>query len=172
MGNTDRDLVSPPPDMKGEKREVLDWTRDQLGAARLEAMAQLPFSLRAGEANSVLVVHANPQTIDEHLHPTMSEEELAPYLDGVGAEIVAFGHLHTPYIRPVKGTLLVDVSSVGHPKDLDRRSAYTLIEWKDGTRSIAQVRVPYDIEQTIRAFHSCGMPHAEEQAEALLRASY
>jgi predicted phosphodiesterase len=172
MGNTDRDLVSPPTEMKRKKREVLDWTRDQLGEERLRGLAGLQFSIRAGERDAMLVVHANPKTMDEHLQPTMSEEELAPYLEGVDAEIIAFGHLHIPYIRPVAGYLLVDVSSVGHPKDLDLRSAYTIVEWTEGSRSVAQVRVPYNVDHAVHALRTCSMPHAEEEIESLLKASY
>jgi predicted phosphodiesterase len=172
MGNTDRDLVSPPTEMKRKKREVLDWTREQLGEERVQGLAGLPFSIRAGERDGMLVVHANPKTMDEHLQPTMSEEALAPYLEGVDAEIIAFGHLHIPYVRPVSGYLLVDVSSVGHPKDLDRRSVYTIVEWTGGGRSVTQVRVPYNVDRTVHALQTCGMPYADEEIQSLLKASY
>jgi diadenosine tetraphosphatase ApaH/serine/threonine PP2A family protein phosphatase len=75
-------------------------------------------------------------------------------------------------VRPVRGILLVDVSSVGHPKDRDRRAAYTVVEWQGEERSVTQVRVPYDIERTVESLRRSDMPHADEEAEALLQASY
>ena len=174
LGNTDRDIVECPDDLKPHQAEVVRWTREQLGEARLRRLSSLPFSTRfAGEGDdAVLVVHANPLNLDEHLPPTMSEEELRPYLREVDAALLAFGHLHTPYVRPVNGIVLVDVSSVGHPKDRDLRAAYTVISWENERRSIEQVRVPYDVERTVGELRSCGMPHAEEQVASLLKASY
>jgi predicted phosphodiesterase len=174
MGNTDRDIVSPSPSAKSLKRDRVTWTRAALGADRLQQLASLPFSARCERAGTdpVLVVHANPLNMDEHLAPTLSPEALAPYLSGVDANILVFGHLHTPYIRPVDGVILVDVSSVGHPKDRDTRAAYTIITWDGTSRSIEQVRIPYDVEQVVKLLRASDMPGADEQIESLLRASY
>ncbi len=174
MGNTDRDIVSPPESTKQLKRDRVTWTREALGADRLERLASLPFSALCAQegTNDVLVVHANPLNMDEHLPPTLSKSELVPYLRNVRSDIVVFGHLHTPYIRPVDGVLLVDVSSVGHPKDRDRRAAYTIITWDGEGRSIEQVRIPYDLEQTVALLRASDMPGAGEQIESLLKASY
>jgi predicted phosphodiesterase len=173
MGNTDRDIVSPPQ-MKERKRDIVRWTRDQLGPERVRDLGALPFSrfVIEGGAQLAMVVHANPLTMDDHLYPTMSEAELEPYLEPLEAEVLAFGHLHIPYVRPVNGRLLVDVSSVGHPKDLDARAAYTLVEWEAGRRSVTQVRVPYDVDRTVYLMRHGGMPHAEHEVESLLKASY
>jgi diadenosine tetraphosphatase ApaH/serine/threonine PP2A family protein phosphatase len=172
VGNTDQDIVTPAEDETSKHRDLLDWTREQLGPERIAALAELPFALRGGKDSSVLVVHANPRSTDQHLYPTLSEDQLRPYLEGVAEPVLVFGHLHIPYTRPVLGHLLVDVSSVGHPKDLDRRAAYTVIEWQGEARSVRQVRVPYDIGATIAAYRASGMPGAEQEIDSLLRASY
>jgi predicted phosphodiesterase len=173
-GNTDRDIVSPPQTTNQLKLDRVAWTRDALGSERWKHLTALPFSATcAGEQNDeVLVVHANPLNMDEHLPPTLSETKLEPYLRDVTAEIVVFGHLHTPYIRPVNGVLLVDVSSVGHPKDGDHRAAYTIISWDEGRRAVEQVRIPYDLERTVELLRVSDMPGNEEQIESLLKASY
>lgn len=172
MGNTDRDIATAPAGLKRKKAAIMEWTRAQLGPARIVDLASLPFSRRAGPDDALLVVHANPVTMDRHLYPTMTEEELRPFLNGVQAEVIAFGHLHIPYIRPVLDHVLVDVSSVGHPKDHDRRAAFTLFEWNGGARAITQYRVPYDVERTVHQLRTCGMPYGEEEADDLLKASY
>lgn len=174
MGNTDRDVVTSPPEAKGTKRDLIDWTRSQLGESRVRHLAELPFSrtVSLGHRQLALVVHANPLNLDEHLDPTLSAEQLQPYLEGMTAPLLAFGHLHTPYVRPVGGILLVDVSSVGHPKDLDRRAGYTVVEWDGEVRSVNQVRVPYDVERTVDLMRRSGMPRAEKEIASLLKASY
>jgi predicted phosphodiesterase len=174
MGNTDRDIVIPPESAGGLNGDRVTWTREALGADRLERLATLPFSATCAPegADEVLVVHANPLNMDEHLPPTLSAAELAPYLHNVTSDIIVFGHLHTPYVRPVDDVLLIDVSSVGHPKDRDRRAAYTIITWDGERRSIEQVRIPYDLEQAVSLLRRSDMPGAEEQIESLLKASY
>lgn len=174
MGNTDYDIVVTSESAKPLKRERVEWTRHELGAERLDRLAALPFSAVCESAGSetVLVVHANPLNMDVQLHPTMSASDLAPYLADVHSPIVVFGHLHTPYIRPVDGLVLVDVSSVGHPKDRDHRAAYTIITWDGGRRSIQQVRVPYDLEEAVALLRKSDMPGAGEQISSLLKASY
>jgi predicted phosphodiesterase len=177
MGNTDRDVVED----NGGKSAA--WTREQLGAKRLGFLSQLDFSVTLDSRDeeeaqgvawneAILVVHANPLNLEDQLHPTMSEEELRPYLEKTEEEIVAFGHLHTPYVRPVFGKLLVDVSSVGHPKDQDVRAGYTVVKLRNGARSVDQTRLPYDIEKTLHLIKRSGMPAAEKQMKALLKASY
>ncbi len=174
MGNTDFDIIQALDDLKPKEADTVVWTREQLGAARLRFLVDLPFSHRieTGTEQWMLAVHANPLNMDEALSPTMTPEELEPYLRGVDAEVLAFGHLHTPYVRPVGDLVLVDVSSVGHPKDRDLRSAYTVFEWDGARRSINQVRVPYDVERAVDRMRRCGMPHAEKRIASLLKASY
>lgn len=173
VGNTDLEIVDPRGDAKREKADIIRWTREQLGPERIDLLRALPFSIRINEGSaSALVVHANPLNLEDQLYPTLTEEELEPYIRSADAPLLAFGHLHIPYTRPVGGTLLVDVSSVGHPKDRDRRSAYTVIEWNGDWRAVTQVRVPYDIDAAVAELERCGMPHAGKQATSLLKASY
>ncbi|MDQ2744686.1 MAG: metallophosphoesterase, partial [Chloroflexota bacterium] len=73
MGNTDRDIVDPPADLGRRKRELLDWTRDQLGTERIERLRQLPFSRRFNsEGDEMLIVHANPLNLTDQLYPDMT----------------------------------------------------------------------------------------------------
>lgn len=173
MGNTDRDIVEETGE-DSKRRERVQWTREQLGADRLQWLADLPFerTVTVDGREAILVVHANPLDIETQLRPDMSEKKLKPFLADVHADILAFGHIHLPYLRTVAGILLADVSSVGHPKDLDRRAAYTVIRLDGDRRSAEQVRVPYDIDRTAELLRGSGMPGAEEEVESLFKASY
>jgi predicted phosphodiesterase len=131
-----------------------------------------PDQSQATAEDTLLVVHANPRNLEDHLRPTMSEVELRPYLAGIDANVLAFGHLHTPYVRPVDDVLLVDVASVGHPKDHDLRASYTVMTWDNESRSISQIRIPYDVEETVHRMRHSSMPDAEKQVASLLKASY
>lgn len=210
QGNTDRNVTLGMTDearlralgKTDNSIKGLAWTRAQIGAEGAAYLAALPFAHtypspttvantgdgRDGqgmrENGDVLMVHANPRDLDTHLDPDAPPEEIAPLLAGVSAEVVAFGHLHTPYIRRAAGRLLVDVSSVGYPRDEDRRAAYGILEWDEGSADTEEgngdggrwqatiVRVPYDLEATAAAFRASGMPNAEKRIRQLYRASY
>lgn len=173
MGNTDQDIVEGTDD-GSIKAQRVQWTREQLGKDRIQWLADLPFerAVTVDGREAILVVHANPLDIETQLRPDMSEKTLKPFLAGVHADILAFGHIHLPYLRTVDGILLADVSSVGHPKDLDRRAAYTVIRLEGDRRSAEQVRVPYDMDRTAELLRGSGMPGAEEEVESLFKASY
>jgi predicted phosphodiesterase len=159
------------PSVRPDRPEELDSSAAAVGTAPRSRPPQ-PGQSRARSEDTLLVVHANPRNLEDHLRPTMSEVELRPYLAGIDANVLAFGHLHTPYVRPVDDVLLVDVASVGHPKDHDLRASYCVLTWDNGSRSISQKRVPYDVEETVYRMRHSGMPCAEKQVASLLKASY
>lgn len=152
----------------------LAWTRERIGPDGVAYLAALPFAhaFPGPAGQDVLMVHANPRNFDTHLGPDATPDEVAYLLDGATAPMIVFGHLHTPYVRRVPGHLLVDVSSVGYPRDGDTRAAYAILEWSDdGWRATIQ-RVAYDLAATAAAFEASGMPNAGKRVRQLYRASY
>ena len=78
MGNTDAylaDLYLAGAYRETEhwKTELLMWTRQQLGPARLAQMAQLAFSTRYSprKGQDLFVCHANPKNLEESIEPTL-----------------------------------------------------------------------------------------------------
>lgn len=72
-------------------------------------------------------------------------------------QIVVYGHIHLPFVRPVSNLTVANSGSVGLPFDGDPRASYLLI-----TESIAAVRrVEYNVEREVRALLASGLPHAE-----------
>jgi len=180
QGNTDRNVTIADDEARlrtlGKSEhsiEGLAWTRAQLGPTGAGYLATLPFAhtYPAPNEQDVLMVHANPRDMDTHLDPDAPLDEVNRLLAGAHAAVITFGHLHTPYVRQVPGHLLVDVSSVGYPRDGDRRAAYATLEWDGGWRAEIQ-RVPYDLAETAAAFRACDIPNAEKRIKQLYRASY
>jgi CHAD domain-containing protein/predicted phosphodiesterase len=178
QGNTDRDLALPPgPAAKTDDADLLGWTRAQLGDEGIAYLGALPFSHRivAPDGRSVLlIVHANPKNMDQHLPPLAPEGQIAPLLADLPPEVttIAFGHLHLPYVRDVGRLRLIDISSVGLPKDGDRRAGYGLLTWTGDGWSCEQRRVEYPVEETIDQIRAAAPPNADELIRTLLRARY
>lgn len=93
---------------------------------------------------SVYATHAAPSdNLFKYLPPDTPDEELE--LEGVvaGADIVLTGHTHKPFAREAGGRLIVNVGSVGQPRDCIPRASYAIIE----RGQVELKRVDYDVER-------------------------
>jgi predicted phosphodiesterase len=178
QGNTDRNVtIADAAELramgKTEKAiAALAWTRGQIGDEGVAYLAALPFAhTYAGpDGRDVLMVHANPTDLETPLAPDTPDEEVTHLLGATPAVVVAFGHVHVPFVRVVGGHLLVDVASVGYPCDGDQRAAYATLEW-DGAWRATIHRVPYDLEATAAVFMASGIPRPNKRIRAMYRAA-
>lgn len=177
-GNTDRDIVNngkSDPDLGRKKSETIAWTRKQLGKKRLAKLDKLDFEARfdAPDGSALLVVHANPHDVDRHIFPDRSDQELHELIGEIDANVLAFGHLHTPFLRELDGLMLANIASVGIPRDGDRRAAWGEFVWHEGEGwDVSIHRVEYDFLDVVDQIHNSGMPHAQAHADDIIEASY
>lgn len=177
-GNTDRDLVDEganDPELGEKKRATIAWTRERLGDSRISLLDGFRFDHRvaAPDGSSMLIVHANPRDLDHHISLDMPEDEVSRIVSGIDASLLVFGHLHIPYERQVGTLRLFDVSSVGLPRDGDRRAAWGEFRWSPESGWEGRVhRVGYDYGETVLRILDSGMPHCERRIRDLLRATY
>lgn len=179
QGNTDYNVVPAEEEEQrapGRSASSIDaraWTIAQIGIEGAAYLSTLPFShtFSGPDGDDVLMVHANACDQTTHLRADASPKRVAKLLGGSTANTVVFGHLHTPYARRIAGRLLVNVSSVGYPRDGDHRAAYAELTW-DGVWHATIRRVAYDLEATVAAFEASGMPRGERRIAALYRVRY
>jgi putative phosphoesterase len=174
-GNTDRYISEEEFDEKFEPAEVaqIAWTRREVGERWLSWLKELPFALRIGEDdNQLLIVHANPKSDDEHIWPDADEALLQRLIGDERATAIAFGHLHLPYVRLWRRTLLVNVASAGLPKDGDPRVGYVIFTERDGGWEAKHRRVPFDVKRVATQLADCGIPESAELIATLRRHRY
>jgi predicted phosphodiesterase len=175
-GNTDRDVLAGPD---GD-RSLAAWVRDQIGAAGMDFLRTLPFSIRiphpdgnGDPSTDLLVVHANPVDVDRHLSPNASDREILEIIGEEPAGTIAFGHLHVAYVRTVGGKTLVDVSATGNPRDGDLRPRYVMFSAAPGGAwSHAYHYVDYPLEETRNQMEASGMPRWKKAYDRLVAARY
>ena len=178
QGNTDRDLVRPTPaGVEEDHAALLEWTREQIGPEGLAYLAGLPFSHQVADPTgetAVLIVHANPRDLDAPMRALAPQETITPLLADLPAAIttVVFGHVHLPYTRRIGGILLVNVASVGLPKDGDRRAGYGLLTWHADRWQVEQRRVEYAVDEVVAQWRAADPPGALQLIRQLLRARY
>jgi predicted phosphodiesterase len=149
------------------KRSVA-WTRRTLSAEE----TRLLVGLRTGPqriADDVLICHGSPMDEDQYIFES-AEAGLA--MQAAEARLCLFGHTHVPAVfatadHPVTGTrdgfqlpsagpALINVGSVGQPRDGDPRAAYGIL---DADRHTIQLhRVAYDVKGAQRRIVEAGLP--------------
>jgi predicted phosphodiesterase len=176
-GNTDRFISSDDAAqlsaLDDAERKQIAWTREEIGEKWVEWLAALPFSLRFGDADSeLLIVHANPTSDDEQLWPDADNATLERLIGDEKAAVIAFGHLHLPYVRMWRGKLLVDVASAGLPKDGDPRAAYAILTECQGGWEVKHRRVAFDVKKVATQLVACGIPDSAVLISTLRRHRY
>lgn len=148
-GNTDEWVTDPlhAPD------PISAWAAARLGKEDRRYLASLPFLWRysQGVSGDLVVVHATPWSIAEVVQPDAGQNLLRRVFDEANAAAVVYGHIHIAYQRQLDARLLVNSGSVGMPFDGDQRAAFATLSEADGSWTAQIHRVPYDVDEAVRA---------------------
>lgn len=95
----------------------------------------------------------------KYLTPHTADEELELEVGSVDADIICTGHTHQPFIKSFNGRLLVNVGSIGQPRDGIARICYAVID--DGEVEIK--RADYDVAAAVEKVGSMPVEAAVRQ---------
>ncbi len=172
MGNHEEAVLYGAIAFNPKAKMAIDWTRDQLNLPsepsdtrnlRWKFLGDLKVQV---VENGRLFVHASPRDpVREYIFPTdvLDVDKMKSIFRRV--ETVCFiGHTHIPGViheggrftppredrfefplAPLEEKLLVNVGSVGQPRDGDYRASYAVLE----DDRLTFFRVDYDVEKTI-----------------------
>ena len=176
LGNHDNSALFDPEGFNSAAEQAIFWTRKQLESdpageeasrRRMEFLCELPRLVRE---NEVLFVHGSPRgPTNEYVFPEDANHPRKMERLFALIERTCFqGHTHVPgiftsemrflrsaelterYELPRGQKLMVNVGSVGQPRDQDPRSCYVVFDGE----SIEFRRVDYDIERTVSAIEA------------------
>jgi len=146
------------------------WTETALSPGSRAYLESLPMSLAWRGARLVHAAPLEPESWSYVLSLADAEEEMAAYSE----DLCFIGHSHFPglferdphgamrYTRADETRLerghryLVNVPSVGQPRDGDRRAGYLI--WDDAVPEVRHVRLEYDVETAMRRILDAGLP--------------
>lgn len=175
LGNHDQGALFDPEGFSSGAEKALFWTRQQLEDCgenhdeclrRLNFLAELP---RNHRENGLLFVHGsarnplNEYVFPEDVYNARKLERIFSLIEGQCFQ----GHTHVPGVFTVDGRflspqelgqggslrdgrLMINVGSVGQPRDHDPRSCYVILE--DGRFRFR--RVAYPFERTIEKIYA------------------
>ncbi len=145
------------------------WTDESLTDENRAYLAGLPFAARRA---GCLLVHASPAA-PEDWNYVLSLADARFEMEAFEEPLCLIGHSHYPgtfhvgpqgveYTRVPEVTLeaghryLVNVASVGQPRDGDARAGYLL--WDDDAGGLRHVRLDYDVDGARRRILEAGLP--------------
>jgi diadenosine tetraphosphatase ApaH/serine/threonine PP2A family protein phosphatase len=151
-------------------RTALAWTRSRLDA---DGRAWLGARPLVAEVEDGTLVHASPAMPDEWDYLVTADDGFSVF-GSFRTRLCFVGHTHVPTVwsigssgrqyeqDPVDIALedgrryLVNVGSVGQPRDGDPRAAYAI--WDVRARRVTLRRIPYDVETARRKILEAGLP--------------
>lgn len=171
MGNHDQAATGglPLDTFNSYAREAVEWTAGRLSAGEMAFLKALPYVIREKD---YAVSHGTLHQSDEFRY-LLTEAEAVASLTVLDRPVCFLGHTHMPvWVRregedleiaqteaaPVeKGRpVLVNVGSVGQPRDGDPRTVYCLYDTEKEEAVLH--RLSYDLEETGRKILAAGLP--------------
>jgi len=152
-----------------DARAAILWTAQQLTSGYIDFLKNLPL---VEELNGITLVHASlnhPEFFDY----ITSGADAQLNFDILKTQICFYGHTHVPLaIFLEKGSMhvdrgcvfdvsnadkvLINVGSVGQPRDWDIRASYAIY---DAKKKIVQIkRVKYNIHDAVNKIYKAGLP--------------
>lgn len=148
------------------------WTQRIMDEPTRDYLDRAPLTFPLESAVPALLVHASPYHPADW-HYVLSEADAAAAFSACEDSLAFVGHSHVPGIWFVEGGVvsyhralnaelhegrrcLVNVGSVGQPRDGDPRAAWCLLDTE--ARTVAVQRVPYDVETSQRKIRDAKLP--------------
>jgi diadenosine tetraphosphatase ApaH/serine/threonine PP2A family protein phosphatase len=150
-------------------RSAAEWTAARLDDAQIEYLGALPYTHRAPD---LLLVHASPLE-PERWHYIHGMADIEEHFAAFAERLCFVGHSHRPGVFAIRGDrgaarrgeseslrpglrYLVNVGSVGQPRDRDPRASYVLYD--PANECVEVRRVSYPVEKTQERMRAVGIP--------------
>ncbi len=148
-------------DFNHSAAEAMEWTWDALTPVSAEFLGRLPLVVRLGK---IMAVHATPDAPEEW-HYIQKEADIVRNMEILEMPICFMGHSHLPvvFVQDEQGDILIqnpteirfqegsryliNVGSVGQPRDGDPRAAYGVFDTKERCFHLKRLSYPVDLVQ-------------------------
>ena len=148
-------------------RLAIEWTLERLSPEEKQYLSALPY---VDKEEGLTFVHATPRHPDQWGY-IMNIDDAMDSFNYFSTQVCFIGHTHFPVIVSDAGEIImekrlefrrksryvVNIGSVGQPRDGDNRACYVLYDTEK--RYLEYVRLPYDIEATQKRMVKAKFPH-------------
>ena len=125
----------------------------------------LPAHIRLEYSNvNIVLAHGSIRSINEYVLEDLDESYVLGMMSEAKADVLCVGHSHLPYHRIIGEKHVVNIGSVGKPKDGNPDGCYVLLTIEDSIK-VEFIRFAYDIERAANAVEASPLP--DELADRL-----
>lgn len=151
-----------------DARDSVEWTRRQLDEPARQFLAELQL---VHEMEDVTLVHGSPFS-PEYFEYLQTTYDVQVAFDHLKTRLCFVGHSHVPVVfldttpveyfvhsdftLPDDRSVIVNVGSVGQPRDLDPRACYVIYD--DQQRKVRVRRLEYDLQSASERMMAAGLP--------------
>lgn len=172
LGNHDEAVATGDVSrMNARAAEAVLWTRRQLSEAQLDYLGALPLTFTQGE--DLLLVHGTPSSPGAWNY-VLDLADIGLAADHFSQALCCIGHSHVPFFAELRAggepvvlrrervsmrrdaRYLVNVGSIGQPRDGDPRGCYVLYDSDENT--LERFRFEYPVEQAQEKILRAGLP--------------
>jgi diadenosine tetraphosphatase ApaH/serine/threonine PP2A family protein phosphatase len=150
--------------------ESMGWTKNSISRGTIEIMSDFDIQ---HIFNDILLVHSSPKE-PEFWHYILDMDDARESFDYFTQKICLVGHTHRPYIVYKEGEdevalskqteeiiaenrrYLINIGSLGQPRDGDPRSCYLIVDSEKNL--VRHKRVTYNVKATQSDMAKIGMP--------------
>lgn len=150
-------------------RQAVRWTHDRLTPQNRAFLENLPYTMAFGDAT---FVHASPIE-PRNWHYVLNQSAALANFEAFDTWLCFIGHSHQPLVVELEGDrihcpegrevalrrdrrYLINVGSIGQPRDRDPDSCYVTIDMESGILKFH--RLTYPVEEAGRAIEDAGLP--------------
>ncbi|MEP2026766.1 MAG: metallophosphoesterase family protein [Reichenbachiella sp.] len=178
MGNHDEALLDPISKEAALSNRTL--TRSLVSAENRDYLINLPRHLSLSfvinhQPFHLLMVHGSVKAINDYMVVDYPEDEVLEMMKSQQADVLLCGHTHKPFHRVIQDgdafKHVINIGSVGKPKDGDPSICYALVELSQSTSSsdpdtlaVTFKRAAYDVEKAANAVEKSEFDHAFAEA--------
>ncbi|HKL84943.1 MAG TPA: metallophosphoesterase family protein [Treponemataceae bacterium] len=151
----------------GSKQGVLHcrWTRDQLSPESLEWLRNLEIRHQTDIGSYHLdMIHGRHGSDEETLNESLIKTD--------SKILYICGHTHIPRNQKVGEARIYNPGSLGKPLDKDNRASFGILDVEGDEARFEVVRIPYDVERTVRALQDRKVPWRDGIINSLRTAVY
>ncbi len=172
LGNHDAVIAGKmdPSRFNEDARSLIEWTRAHLGEAAVRFLGEFPLTLLGDGFRCTHSEFSQPGAFRYVIDP----QDARPSWTAVSEPILFVGHTHQPgmFVQQSDGTMearepsdivladgnryLINVGSVGQPRDGDPRGCYVLFDTE--ARSVTWRRIPFDLDAYRATLRHAGLP--------------
>jgi diadenosine tetraphosphatase ApaH/serine/threonine PP2A family protein phosphatase len=172
LGNHDAAVLDPAlrSFLNAAAQAGVRYSESALSAESLEYLKSLPLTIES--ADGYLAAHSSPHKPEEWFY-VLEAMEAREALRAMTRPLAFIGHTHYAAVHDGRGTMLelaagkpfhfrpgekyiVNVGSVGQPRDGDPRAAYVIFD--ADARAVELFRVEYDVETAALKILEAGLP--------------